>query len=45
MMPISVFNTNTARADERYDVGVESRNSPFADEKRAVNFFIYFACI
>ena len=45
--PISIFNTNAARADERFSVGVKCRNQPVAAGKWAVIFFffIYFACI
>ena len=44
--PMSIFNTNAAREDECFCVGVKCRNQPVADGKPVVIFFfIYFACI
>jgi hypothetical protein len=41
---MSIFNTNAARADERFSVGVMCRNQPVAVGKRAVIFlFILLA--
>ena len=45
MLPISSvanINTNAARADERFNVGVMCRNQPAAVGKRAVIFFYLF---
>ena len=40
--PMSIFNTNAARADERFSVGVKCRNQPVADGKPVVIFFFLF---
>jgi hypothetical protein len=42
--PISIFNTNAARADERFCVGVKCRNQPVADGKPPF-FFFYLFCL
>ena len=39
--PMSIFNTNAARADERFSVGVKCRNQPVADGKPVVIFFLF----
>ena len=41
MSPISIFNTNAARADERFSVGVKCRNQPVAAGKPVVIFFLF----
>ena len=40
--PMSIFNTNAARADERFSVGVKCRNQPAAVGKWGVIFFYLF---
>ena len=40
--PMSIFNTNAARADECFSVGVKCRNQPVADGKPVVIFFYLF---
>ena len=39
--PMSIFNTNAAREDECFCVGVKCRNQPVADGKPAVIFFLF----
>ena len=39
---MSIFNTNAARADECFSVGVKCRNQPVADGKPVVIFFYLF---
>jgi hypothetical protein len=39
---MSIFNTNAAREDECFCVGVKCRNQPVADGKPAVIFFYLF---
>ena len=39
--PMSIFNTNAARADERFSVGVKCRSQPVADGKPAVFFYLF----
>ena len=41
--PMSIFNTNAARADECFSVGVKCRNQPVAAGKPVVILFLFIS--